>query len=304
MLPAPGRLGRLRRRLWRPVAGGRRRPHAGGGGTFNLTRLLGALIMLAASGGLNWLTAPERFQLEPGNVSVTGLHITGEAEAQAALGNAPYSRPNLFRLPTAALVRELEDLPAVARVEAQATLPDALAIMVTERVPVLIWRAADQSLLVDAHGIVISAATAGAEDLPHATDRRADAQPPAIGERVDSIDLAAALRLAALTPQLIESEADGLALEIEDEHGWVLAAEPSGWQAAFGHYTPNLRPPTIIDQQVQCLRSLLADLGERELEMVFLSPSEDRCGTFRVRPTPTARIFQNVGWHARPARAG
>ncbi|HVM29592.1 MAG TPA: FtsQ-type POTRA domain-containing protein [Candidatus Limnocylindrales bacterium] len=297
----PQRNRRLRRpaRL-RPTAGGRRR--RGRGSLFNLTRLFGALLMLAAGASLNWLTSPERFELDPRNVSVEGLHYTPFADAHARLAPELDARPNLFRLRTLAVARALEELPAVGRANVVAGLPDGLRVMVTERVPVMVWQVGDEQLLVDGDGVVIGPAEAGAEDLPVVDDRRSGALAPAIGETLDSIDVSAALRLAALTPASVQSEADAFSLEVQDEHGWLLASERDGWRAAFGHYTPNLRPVSMIDQQVQCLRSLVAE-REAELEMVFLAPAEDRCGTFRSRPTPDARIFQNVGRRGAPMPA-
>jgi len=294
----------MRPSFLRPVAGRRgRRQSRSGGGLFNLSRLLGALLMLGASASLNWLTAPDRFELDPAAVTVKGLHHTPAQAASAILDPVVDERPNIFRLRTAALARELVELPAVASVDIRAGLTGALAISVTERVPVLTWQVGTQGLLVDADGVVISPASEPLTELPAVTDRRTGAAAPEIGSRIDSIDLAAALRLAALTPPLLGSRASGLELEVEDEHGWLLSARsPMSWRAVFGHYTPNLRPTAMIDQQVQCLRSLLAS-SETEIEMVFLAPSEDRCGTFRARPTPRGRIFQNVAG-GRPAAAG
>jgi hypothetical protein len=264
------------------------------GGLFNLARLLGALLMLGASASLNWLTAPERFELDSATVHVEGLRYTSAQEADEIIEPLVAGRPNLFRLRSQAIARALVALPAVASVEVEATLPDSLAIRVTERVPVLTWQVGETRLLVDVEGVAISAASGPTTALPSVTDRRRAATVPEIGGAVDSIDLAAALRLASLTPTLLESGASGFRLDIEDENGWLLSAEPPmRWRAAFGHYTPNLRPTTMIDQQVQCLRSLLGS-SEEHIEMIFLAPAEDRCGTYRARPTPRGRIFQNV----------
>jgi hypothetical protein len=250
--------------------------------------------MLAASASLNWLTSPERFELGPRNVTIEGLRYTPAGEARALIAPDLESRPNVFRVRTLALARALDELPAVGRAEVVAALPGSLHVRVIEREPVLVWSVGSERLLVDVDGVVIASAEVGTEGLPVVVDRRSGAAVPEIGQTLDSIDLAAALRLAALTPTLLGSDADYLSLEVQDEHGWLLATEPQAWRAAFGHYTPNLRPVTLLDQQVQCLRSLVAE-HEPALEMVFLAPAEDRCGTFRSRPTPNARIFQNVG---------
>jgi cell division septal protein FtsQ len=280
-----------RARLLRPVAGGRTRRRRGG--LFNITRLAGAMLMLAASLALNWLTAAERFQLDPAKVDVIGVHFTDEQLARAALAQAG-ARPNLFRLSTLSIARAVEALPPVARAELRVALPDRLTIAVVERRPLFVWRAGDESVLVDAEGVAISPADAAGGELPLVTDERSAARPLAVGERLDSIDLAAALKLAALSPAGLDSAASRLSLSVEDEDGFVLVAEAPAWRAVFGHYTPNLRPVGMIDQQVQCLRSILAQ-REAQLTVVYLAPAEDRCGTFRARPTPSAHIFQNVG---------
>lgn len=281
--PRPGR-------LLRPVAGGRSRRSRSG--LFSWVRLLGALMMLGASLGLNWLAAPERFQLEPARVEIRGLAHTAEDTARAALALGD-SRPNLFRLRTVPLVHALEALPAVARVEAHVGLPDHLTLVVVERVPVMVWQSGGRRVLVDAAGIAISEATLGEAQLPLVSDGRSAAAPLAPGDQLDSIDLAAALKLAALTPATLDSSAGSLSLAIDDENGFtIVAAAPAAWRAVFGHYTPNLRTVDMIDAQVQCLRSLLA-AREAQMAVIYLAPSEDRCGTFRARPTPRARIFHN-----------
>jgi hypothetical protein len=286
----PAVRGRPRRGMLRPVAGGRTR--RGPGGLFNLTRLVGALVMLGASLALNWLTAPDTFQLDPADVEIVGLRYTDEGAARERLGLDPALRPNLFRLRTASMAAAIDELPAVARTEVRIELPNTLTVVVTERVPVLVWRAAADAVLVDASGVVVADALPTTE-LPVVLDARRGALAPEVGERLDSIDLAAALKIAALTPALLESEASALSVAITDEDGFTLAADEPAWRAVFGHYTPNLRPVDLIDGQVQCLRSLLAE-REAEIAVIYLAPSEDRCGTFRARPTPDAWTTQNV----------
>jgi hypothetical protein len=277
----------------RPVAGRRPGRATRSEGLFTPARVAGALLMLAASALLNWLTAPDNFRLDPAQIRVEGLRYTPIVDVVSLMEPEIADRPNMFRLPAQALARRIDALPAVASVEVRASLPDTLSVHVREREPVMIWQADGRSWLVDASGALVADASVGTEDLPTVVDRRSQRTPLEVGGQLDSIDLAAALRLAALTPGLLESAASGLSLEVEDEDGWLLIAEPPSWRAAFGHYTTNLRPPTLIDQQAQCLRSLLAD-READLLVIFLAPSPDGCGTFRARPTPDARIFQNV----------
>jgi hypothetical protein len=289
--PAGGRPPKTRGRILRPVAGGRTR--RGRGGLFNLTRLVGALVMLGASFALNWLTSPDNFRLDPAKVTISGVHYTDETLARERLGLAADAAPNVFRLRTLPMASAVAELPAVARTEARVALPDALNVVVTERTPVFVWQAAGQAVLVDPAGVAISAAPTNA-DLPVVIDARRGAGPLAVGEQLDSIALAAVLKLAALTPESLGSGAQSLGLAISDEDGFTLVADDPDWRAVFGHYTPNLRPVELIDAQVQCLRSLLAEREER-LSVIYLAPAEDRCGTFRERPTPGGRTSQNVG---------
>jgi hypothetical protein len=95
-----------------------------------------------------------------------------------------------------------------------------------------------------------------------------------------------------VTPEVIDSGAASLALTVHDDDGFVISAEPQGWSAVFGNYTPNLRPVDLIPRQLQCLTSLVAQ-SESDLRTVYLSPLDDSCGTYlpvatpRITPTPT-----------------
>jgi hypothetical protein len=105
-----------------------------------------------------------------------------------------------------------------------------------------------------------------------------------VGGTLDDIERSVTLRLAAVTPELVGSSGERLELSIDDEEGYVLTASPASWRAIFGHYTPTLRSPDVIEQQVQCLRSLLAT-GEGAILEVRLAVADDRCGTYQPRPT-------------------
>jgi hypothetical protein len=108
-----------------------------------------------------------------------------------------------------------------------------------------------------------------------------------LGGRVDATTVDANLRLASLTPDSLGTSYAALALSVDDSDGYVLTAGPGGWRAVFGHYTPTLRPVDIIDRQVACLRARI-DAGERDIEVVYLSPVDDRCGTYVPAGNPGA----------------
>ena len=77
--------------------------------------------------------------------------------------------------------------------------------------------------------------------------------------------------------------AASLTVEVGDESGFVVRAEPLGWLAIFGFYTPSLRTPELIPGQVRLLRSLLAD---REPTVARVVLADDVSGTYLAKPTP------------------
>jgi hypothetical protein len=173
-----------------------------------------------------------------------------------------------------------------------AVLPNRVLVSLAERPPILVLRHAGDRFAIDGNGVVlarIDESDVAALGLPViADDRREWATRVQVGQPLDPTDLAALLQLAAVTPATIGSAASALQLTIDDEYGFVMTAEPQGWQAIFGHYTPTLRPPDIVARQVQCLGFLVAE-GENDLETVYLAPQEERCGTFLPTAAPTPR---------------
>jgi hypothetical protein len=245
--------------------------------------------MVISAGSIVWLLTADRFTLAPDQPQLVGLNYTDPAVVRAAIGIVPGSAPNLFMLRTAQMERELLKLPAVAAAHVEADLDGRMIVRVTERTPVVVLQAIDGQYLVDAEGVVLDKLTAGQlpAGLPVVDDQRhATAPAMAVGGRLDLVDLAAILQLGAVTPTTVGSGAASLALTIDDQDGFALTAAPFGWRAIFGQYTLNLRPPDLIARQVQCLRSLLGT-GESKIDTIYLSPLEDRCGTFVPRTTPS-----------------
>jgi hypothetical protein len=246
------------------------------------------MVVISSVGVLSLVNAGA-FRLNPERVELRGLLHTTPETARLTMGLAEGATPNLFRLRTSDMERALAELPAVAEAEVSAVLPDTLVVHVTERDPVFVLRTPSGSFLVDPAGVLLIDATAadpGLASLPLVDDRRSDAgRELAVGGRMEPFDLAAVLQLAAVTPDLLGSGAGRLMLSITDHDGFVMTTEPASWRAVFGHYTPTLRPPDRIAQQVQCLRSLLGE-GETNLRTVYLEPVGDRCGTYAGGPSP------------------
>jgi hypothetical protein len=276
--------------------GGARRPvrqsaRDGEGSRLNRWRFLGAALAVASAAALGWLVGSHDFNLRPDRVEITGLRYTSAEDVRAVIGLPIGATPNVFRVQTGSMQRALEALPAVARAQVEAILPDRLLVTVTERTPAFVLRTATAAFLIDEGGVALyepPAEDAAKLGLPVVDDSRALlATDFDVGGRLDEISLAADLRLAALTPANIGSSYATLALTVDDEEGYVLTAEPGGWRAIFGHYTPTLRPIDIIDRQVECLRARV-DAGETEIAVIYLAPLEERCGTYMPRQTPRA----------------
>lgn len=278
----------------RPLAARRTRPPArrrradGAWPRLNIWRLIGVALMLVSGAALYWLVTADDFELEPERIAISELRYTEDSLVHSTMAPWLHRGTNVFVLPAAEIERALAGLPAVAAAEVAVVLPDRLAVALVERVPVFVWRTGGRDYLVDGSGVLLRevlATEAVPLDLPLVDDGRSLPEPAEAGDVLEAVDLQAVLKLGAVDPELLGSQAQWLSLAVEREDGYVLAAEPSGWRAVFGHYTPTLRPPDIIERQVQCLRSLLA-AGEHDLDTIYLAPAEERCGTYLARSTP------------------
>jgi cell division septal protein FtsQ len=277
-----------------PVAGGSARRSQRVAATV-LARLAGTVLVVAAGGGLYWLTSAEQFRLDPQAIVINGLAGTSEVDVRERLGIAPEARPNVFRLRAAQMADAVRTLPSVASAEVVVALPDRLEVHVVERQPLLVWRVGERAFRADAEGALISAADPAAGGLQVVTDDRAASRELAVGGRLDEVDVQAARLLLTLTPAELGSRSAGLAVTIDDADGYVLVSQAPAWRAIFGFYTANLRRPAdLVPRQRQCLASLIA-AGEDRLAVAYLAVSADGCGTYREGPTPSALFFQNVG---------
>lgn len=218
-------------------------------------------------------------------VELEGVRYTLEADVRARLG-VPVGT-NLFGLATDPLEVRVGALPTVAGVRVAVRLPDTLAVTITEREPILVWRIGERSLLLDEEGTLFAALgalpPAEASALPVVEDRREASTVMAAGSRLEAVDLDAATRLGSLRPVDVGSAAARLGVAVTDDMGFVLTTGADGWTAVFGFYTPSLRTPDIIPGQVRLLRSLLAG-REATVERVILASETD--GTYVPKPSP------------------
>jgi cell division protein FtsQ len=223
-------------------------------------------------------------------LQLAGLTFTDQHAVEAAL--AGVRGENLFGLSTGSLVSAIEEMPTVEKARVEVQLPGTLAVSIDERKPVLIWKVGQDRYLVDAGGALFTKLPteppAAARTLPVVDDRRASARIAQVGGHLDPVDLDAATRLASLVPVDVGSKASSLSVAVSDENGFVLDANPSGWSAVFGFYTPSLRTPDLIPEQVRLLRSLLAG-REETVERVILASATDGTYTQRAAPSPSAK---------------
>jgi hypothetical protein len=280
----------MTRRAARPIK--RSRSAEGWRGTgwsrfVNRARLTGLALALGGAGSIGWLVTNPAFALDADALEISGMQYTDATAVRDALA-LPAGAPNVFLLNTDAMRRAVAKLPSVAAAEVHIVLPDRLMVSVTERTSVLQVARAGVTYLLDAAGVVLQARANNAPlitDLPRIDDQRVELGIPfEVGREIDPTESAAMMQIGALTPALVGSTVETLVFAATDTDGFVVSAAPGGWRAVFGFYTPTLRPPTLIAQQVACLRNLLAN-GEGQIATIYLAPQGDRCGTYLPRPT-------------------
>lgn len=281
----------MTRRAARPINRSRARDTDGWRGLVTGVRVAGLILVVASAGTVGWLVTADTFAVGPandGNWELTGLHYTDLTAAANAVALSNISSNNIFLLRTSDIRRRLLALPSVADADVRVALPHHLIVAVTERAPVLRLRHYPDNYLIDGNGVVLyvtASETPQILRLPLMEDRRVELGIPLeVGKAMDPTEATAMLQIGALTPALLGSTAATLAFSVDDTHGYVVSAGPNAWRAVFGFYTPTLRPPSEIAQQVQCLRTLLAT-GESAIDTIYLAPQDDRCGTYLPRPS-------------------
>lgn len=216
-------------------------------------------------------------------VDLRGAAFTDPAAVDALLVDA--RQRNLFVLSTRPLVERLRTLPTVANAAVTVSLPNALVVSLKEREAILVWRVGERRYLADPEGNlfarmdgdVVSEEVAA---LPVVEDQRAASAGLSIGRRLEVVDRDSATRLASLRPSDVGSASARLQVVVTDASGFLVQAEPVGWRAVFGFYTPSLRTPELIPGQVRLLRSLL--LGREALiDRIVLASETD--GTYTTR---------------------
>ena len=244
-----------------------------------------ALAMLLAAFAIYGVGASPVFEF--GELRIEGATYTDPDAVQRTMEAA--RGENLFRLSTAPLVASLREIPTVADARITIALPGTLVVTLDERQPVLVWKVGSQRYLVDRDGLIVGRlsddAPPAATALPAVVDERVRSSSLGVGVRLDPVDVDAATRLASLNPAQIGSSARKLAVVVTDDHGFEVRAQPEGWTAIFGFYTPTLRRTEIIPGQVRLLSRLLVG---REPEIASIVLADEHDGTFVPKPSPSS----------------
>jgi hypothetical protein len=109
--------------------------------------------------------------------------------------------------------------------------------------------------------------------MPRVIDERTVARLMTVGDRIEDDLLDTALRLAALDPAALGSQARELGVRLDDEFGFRLVAADQGWELALG---PSGIDPTEsaadvaarLERQVTAVRTLFASRAEAEIGWV------------------------------------
>jgi cell division septal protein FtsQ len=244
------------------------------------TRAGALLALLAAIAALYGAMSSDAFAAR--RTEITGTTWTPRDAVLAAL--AVPSGQNLFTLNTHELEARLAAIPAIRGASVSVALPDEVRVDVAERKALLAWAVGPNRYLVDDTGTLFGelgdASPPEAAQLPVVEDTRAGSAGLAVGSVLDPVDLDAALRLGSLRPADLGSAASRLAIRIDDQDGFSVRAEPDGWTAVFGFYTPTLRTTELVPGQVRLLRSMLAGREDDVLRVIL---ADDRSGTYIPR---------------------
>ncbi len=238
-------------------------------------RIAAVLLTAALAGGL--LALINGPWLRVARVALAGERYTDARQLRETL--ASLDGTALLMVDATGLAQELERLPAVARAQVQATLPDEVRITIVEKVPTFVWQTTAVRLVGVADGTLIGQVALRADlpaslaMLPLIDDERAESRNIIVGDRIDAPTLAAALRLSRVEPTALGSAAPDLDVHLTDDGGFLLASREPAWQADFGFY-PALDEDQLgtleerVSAQVAAVRTLFSFQPERGISWV------------------------------------
>ena len=276
---APKRPSKLSRRSRRPAASVGRGRQARRPGAPMRRRFAGRLPslrrVLAVLGALATLAVLVAFLNGPWlrvtAVAVAGEHYTDVDDLRDLLDEE--RGVSLLTLDTAALRERLEEIPSVARAVVAASLTGELKATVEEHPVAFVWETGTIRFLGAADGTIFAGEPRGNDPdpdlaaLPIISDERIVARLVTIGDVIPEALLRTALEVGAIDPARLGSAATGLAVRLDDEYGFRIAAADPGWEVALGVFGLDPRETAAgadarLERQITAVRTLFASQPE------------------------------------------
>lgn len=200
-------------------------------------------------------------------VSWEGARFTDPARLAEVL--EPHEGRPILAVDTRELDRRLGRLPAVADATVTASLTGHLSASIEERRAAFVWETAAVRFLGDGEGMIF-AALRGDDPLPEdlagvpiIADARFAARLVSVGDRIPDRLFETTMRIVAIDPAELGSEATSLDVRIDDDHGFSLISDDRGWEIALGVYGLDPRETSAevaarLERQVTAVRTLFA----------------------------------------------
>jgi hypothetical protein len=271
---------------------------------FGLSWRAASLTLLAFLAGVLYYfwTAPG-FQVSEAQISGLKRMTRGDVNKALALTGKP-----IFALDAGEVQQQLlESFPEFSQVAAQIELPNTLAITVTERLPVLIWRQDGVSNLVDEQGMTFPARDEAALSaypvieasgdpplLPGTADPSTAEETSLVLEKVitDSLTLGLPVKgeaspfldpetVAALL-QVVDQAPNGAAIIYEPAHGfgWL---DRRGWKVFLGQMNPG--DPAQIETKLMVYRAIMEEVKSAGAKPAFISVEFVHVPYYQLEPS-------------------
>ncbi len=235
-------------------------------------RITAATVLLAVVVSMGWLTLGPALRVSA--VEISGNQWTAESALNRAL--APINGAAVLAVDPNAVERDVLAIPGVTDATVSVRLPGTVHVQISEAGPALLWRTSAVTLLLNPDGVVIGelARTAAIPEslaaLPLIEDRRVTSRNLIRGDRLDAVELATALRLAAVMPDDLGSAADSMSIAVDERYGFELLSHGSRWTAVFGFAGMNPTDNEVVmaahlTSQTDAIRTLFASQPEETL---------------------------------------
>jgi hypothetical protein len=228
-------------------------------------RYVSGLLVLALLGALYALWTLPTFQVSAAQIS--GLQRIDPRDVHLVLGLA--DTPMFVLQPEVMQKNLLEAFPEFYSAEVQLNWPNAIAVTVAERTPVLGWTAGGQTVWVDAQGMSFPVR---GENAGSYVTVEADGPPPAPSLAISDLPLdVSAWSRPLMSADLVSAvlllrgfAPAGVPIIYHSSHG-VGWRDPQGWEVYFG------MTGTEMGQRLQVYQALVAELNEQQIAPELIS---------------------------------